>query len=53
MSTNNRDLIERQKSALKSSEDKAYAALKSAEDELFRLEDRIARRGDLPSMEGE
>ena len=52
MTANNRDLIERQRAALKSSEEKAYSALRTAEDVLFDLEDRVARRGDLPSVEG-
>lgn len=45
--------IEKQKAALKSREDEAYAALKDAEDATFELEDRIARRGDRVSLEGE
>lgn len=47
------ETIEKQRQALKQREDEAYAALKDAEDELFQLEDRIARRGDRISLEGE
>ena len=46
-------LIEKQRRALKAREDEAYAALKDAEDAAFELEDRVARRGDRVSLEGE
>ena len=44
--------IEKQRRVLKQREDEAYSALKEAEDELFQLEDRQARRGDRISLEG-
>ena len=44
---------ERQREALRAKEDAAYEALREAEDELFALEDRVERRGNRPSVEGE
>lgn len=45
--------VDKQRTALNKADADAYAALSAAEDELFRLEDRQARRGDGPSVEGQ
>ena len=44
---------EQQRQALRAKEDAAYKALREAEDELFKLEDRVERRGNRPTLEGE
>ncbi len=44
---------ERKRQALRAKEDAAYKALREAEDELFALEDRVERRGNRPTLEGE